>query len=69
MADTETYTEYGVFLNHGSAQILYTTFRKAETVGIWRRTQPADVLARITSIRTREVTIQRGAWSVVEGSE
>jgi hypothetical protein len=60
---TETYTEYGVFVWHGSAQMLHKTFKKAEMVGVWR-TCNRDV--EIASIRTRPMTVQYGEWTEVE---
>ena len=63
MSYTESYTEYGVFIWHGSSQVLYRTFKQAQTVGIWRRTIADDEAAKIASVMTRTVSIQRGEWT------
>lgn len=60
MTYTESYTEYGVFVWHGSAQMLHKTFRKAESVDIWRRCN-RDV--EIASVMTRPMTVQYGDWA------
>lgn len=60
---TETYTEYGVFVWHGTAEVLYRTFKKAETGGIWRNTVTDEEAARISSFKKRQVTVQLGEWS------
>lgn len=60
---TESYTEYGVFVRHGSDQLLYRTFRKAEMLEVWRECIPEDIAAKISSVRTRQVSIQHGEWT------
>lgn len=62
MSDVETYTEYGVFVAHGSAEVLLKTFRKADVLEQWRGFLEDDLQQRITAVRTRQVTIQRGEW-------
>jgi hypothetical protein len=54
---SQTYTEYGVFTRHGSSEVLLKTFRKPETIGIWRRMHPDF---EVTRIRIRTVT--KGEW-------
>jgi hypothetical protein len=63
---TETYTEYGVFVWHGSAQVLHKTFRKAEMVDVWRRCN-RDV--EVASVRSRPVSVQLGEWAALDGVE
>lgn len=63
MTSTESYTEYGVFVWHGSSQVLYRTFREAEQVGIWRICN-GDI--EVASVRTRPMTVQYGEWTEVE---
>jgi hypothetical protein len=57
---TETYTEYGVFVQHGKSELLHKTFRKVEMVGVWRRCNPDT---HVTSVRTREVVMRISEWS------
>lgn len=58
--EIETYTEYGVFVQHGSAEILQVTFGRSEAVAIWRIAHPN---VHVTSVRSRQVTKQIGMWS------
>lgn len=55
-----THTEYGLFVWHGSAEILHRTFSKAEMVGAYRLLHPELV---VSSVRKRTVTI--GEWTAV----
>jgi hypothetical protein len=66
VSDTETYAEYGVFVWYGSAEVLYRTFKQARMVGIWRRAISDDEVAKISSVRARRVSIQRGEWALTE---
>ena len=65
MSDMESYTEYGVFVWHGSAQMLYRTFRKFEVLELWRDSVLPDGV-QIASIKTRPMTVQYGEWTEVE---
>jgi hypothetical protein len=62
VSDTETYIEYGVFVWHGSAEVWYRTFRQERSIALWLELAP-DEAAKISSIRTREVTIHRADWT------
>ena len=59
----ETYTEYGVFVQHGSAEVLLKSFRKPEVLEQWRGLLEDDLQQKITAVRTRQVSIQRGEWT------
>lgn len=61
--EKETFTEYGVFVWHGSAEMLYKTFKQVQSIGLWRSTISPEEARKISSIRTREVMIHRGMWS------
>lgn len=62
-----TYMEFGVVVWHGSSEVLYKTFRKAETLGVWRQLISAEEEAKISSIKARRVTVQLGQWVSLDG--
>lgn len=63
MSDIDIFTEYGVFVQHGSSEVLLKCFRKYEVLEQWRGIVEDDMQQKITAIRARQVNIQRGAWS------